>query len=76
MRVGLLGSGAAGPVFLHVGTTFVEPTGVEYAPTEGCTTDPYPPVPLIFAIAAELVSASAVVIAIVVSFMILLLRFR
>ena len=35
MGEGLLGSGAAGPVFLHAGTTFVEPTGVEYAPTEG-----------------------------------------
>jgi hypothetical protein len=25
-EVGALGRGAAGPVFLHVGTTFVEPT--------------------------------------------------
>ena len=39
-KVGLLGSGAAGPVFLHVGTTFVEPTVVGYDPTEGGTTDP------------------------------------
>jgi hypothetical protein len=76
MEVGLLGSGAAGPVFLHAGTTFLGPTGVEYASTEGWTTGPYPPVPFICAIAAELVSASAVAIVIVVSFMILLLRFR
>jgi hypothetical protein len=69
----LLGSGAAGPVFLHLGTTFVDPTGAGYERNEGCTTDPHPPVPRICAIAAELVSASAVAIAIVVTFMILLL---
>src|SRR5258705_10427418 len=49
-RNGLLtvapGRGAAGPVFLHGGTTFVEPTdGATYEPTEGATTDPYPPRP-------------------------------
>jgi len=41
--VGARGKGAAGPVFLHVGTASVEPTeGNTYEPTEGCTTDPYP----------------------------------
>jgi hypothetical protein len=39
-KVGALGRGAAGPVFLHVGTTFVEPAGAAYEPTEGATTDP------------------------------------
>jgi hypothetical protein len=72
-KAGPLGSGVAGPAFLHLGTIFVDPTGVGYERNEGCTTDPYPPVLLICAIAAELVSASAVAIAIVVNFMILLL---
>jgi hypothetical protein len=41
-----LGKGAAGPVFLHVGTAVVEPTdGHTYDPTDGATTDPYPEVP-------------------------------
>jgi hypothetical protein len=39
--VGAPGSGAAAPVFLHVGTAFVEPTdGHTYEPTDGATTDP------------------------------------
>ena len=38
--MGLLGRAAAGPVFLQVGTSFVEPTEVGYEPTEGATTDP------------------------------------
>ena len=67
--VGALGRGAAGPVFLHVGTTFVEPTGATYEPTEGCTTDPYPAVPLACASANVLVSVKAVASAIVVTFM-------
>jgi len=71
--VGLLGRAAAGPVFLHVGTTFVEPTVVGYEPTEGCTTDPYPSVPGICpgtcASASVLVRVSAVASAIVVTFM-------
>jgi hypothetical protein len=70
-KVGVLGRGAAGPVFLHVSGTFVVPTEAVYEPTEGAVTVPYPAVPFICAIAAELVSASAVAIAIVVSFMIL-----
>ena len=68
--MGLLGRGAAGPVFLHVGTTFVEPTVVGYEPTEGCTTDPYPSVPGICASASVLVRLNAVASAIVVAFMI------
>ena len=41
LAVGALGRGAAGPVFLHVGTTIVEPTdGATYEPTDGATTDP------------------------------------
>jgi hypothetical protein len=66
--VGLLGSGAAGPVFLQVGTTFVEPTVVGYEPTEGGTTDPYPSVPFC-ASAAVPESAKAAANAIVLSFM-------
>jgi hypothetical protein len=68
--VGLLGRGAAGPVFLHVGTTFVEPTVVGYEPTEGCTTDPYPSVPVVCASASVLVRVNAVASAIVVTFMV------
>src|SRR5882757_10221668 len=67
-KVGLLGRAAAGPVLLHVGTTFVEPTVVGYEPTEGCTTDPYPSVPSC-ASAAVLESPKAVANAIVLSFM-------
>ena len=67
--VGTLGSGAAGPVFRHVGTTFVEPTVAGYDPTEGATTDPYPAVPSACASANELVSVKAVASAIVVTFM-------
>ena len=67
--MGLLGRAAAGPVFLHVGTTFVEPTVVGYEPTEGCTTDPYPSVPGICASASVLVRVNAVASAIVVTFM-------
>src|SRR6266581_9005462 len=67
--VGALGRGAAGPVFLHVGTTFVEPTGATYEPTEGCTTDPYPAVPLLACASANvLVRVKAVASAIVVTF--------
>jgi hypothetical protein len=69
--VGLLGRAAAGPVFLHVGTTFVEPTAVGYEPTEGATTDPYPAVPGICASASELVRVNAVASAIVVTFMVI-----
>jgi len=61
--------GAAGPVFLHVGTTFVEPTVAGYEPTEGATTDPYPAVPSACASANVLVSVKAVASAIVVTFM-------
>ena len=67
--VGTLGRGAAGPVFLHVGTTFVEPTVAGYDPTEGATTDPYPAVPSACASANVLVSVTAVASAIVVTFM-------
>src|ERR1700738_4389990 len=67
--VGALGKGAAGPVFLHVGTTFVEPTGAWYEPTEGAVTDPYPPTPGACANAYVLVRVRAVASAIVVSFM-------
>jgi hypothetical protein len=69
-KVGALRRGAAGPVFLHVGTTFVEPTGAAYEPTEGATTDPYPPSPGACASANVLVSVKAVASAIVESFMI------
>jgi hypothetical protein len=70
-----LGRAAAGPVFLQVGTTFVEPTEVGYEPTEGATTDPYPSVPVVCASASVLVrasvlvSVSAVASAIVATFM-------
>ena len=67
--MGLLGRAVAGPVFLHVGTTFVEPTVAGYEPTEGATTDPYPPVPLACASANVLVRVKAVVSTIVLSFM-------
>jgi hypothetical protein len=67
--VGTLGRGAAGPVFRHVGTTFVEPTVAGYDPTEGATTDPYPAVPSPCASANVLVRAKAVASAIVVTFM-------
>jgi hypothetical protein len=44
--VGALGGGAAGPVFLQVGTACVEPAcGHTYDPTDGATTDPRPAVP-------------------------------
>ena len=72
-----------GPVFLHVGTAFVEPTdGHTYDPTDGATTDPYPAVPacpwvatddpsvLACAMAAVLKRAKAVASTIVVSFMV------
>ncbi len=81
--VGALSEGAAGPVFLHVGTAFVEPTdGHTYDPTDGATTDPYPAVPacpwvatddpsvLACAMAAVLKRAKAVASTIVVSFMV------
>ena len=66
---GTLGRGAAGPVFLHVGTTFVEPTVAGYEPTEGATTDPYPAVPSACASANVLVSVKTVASATVVPFM-------
>jgi hypothetical protein len=66
---GALGRGAAGPVFLHVGTTVVEPTVAGYEPTEGATTDPYPAVPSACANANVLVRVKAVASAIVVTFM-------
>jgi hypothetical protein len=67
-----LGRGAAGPVFLHVGTIFVEPTdGATYEPTEGATTDPYPPSPGACASASVLERVKAVANPIVVSFMVL-----
>jgi len=68
--VGTLGKGAAGPVFLHVGTTLVEPTVAGYEPTEGATTDPYPPVPSACASANVVVRVKAVANTIVVSFMV------
>jgi hypothetical protein len=58
---------AAGPVFLHVGATFEEPTEVWYEPTEGATTDPYPSVPVVCASAKVPVSESAVASAMVVT---------
>ena len=64
-----LGRAAAGPVFLQVGTTLVEPTEVGYEPTEGATTDPYPSVPEVCASASVLVRVSAVASAIAVTFM-------
>src|SRR5262249_29749637 len=46
LAVGAPGRGAAGPVFLQVGTASVEPTeGHTYDPTDGATTDPSPAVP-------------------------------
>ena len=70
--IGTLGRGAAGPVFLHVGTTFVEPTdGATYEPTEGATTDPYPASPGACASANVLEKVKAVANPIVVSFMVL-----
>jgi hypothetical protein len=65
----LLGRVAAGPVFLHVGTTFDDPTVDWYAPTEGATTDPYPSVPVVCASATVLARANAAASAIVVTFM-------
>ena len=73
---GTLGRGAAGPVFLHVGTTFVEPTVAGYEPTEGATTDPYPAVPSACASANVLVSVKAVASAIVVTFMVVSFFYR
>ena len=67
--VGLLGGGDAGPVLLQVRGTFVVPTGAVYDPTEGATTDPYPPSPGACASANVLVRVKTVVNAIVVSFM-------
>jgi hypothetical protein len=58
---------AAGPVFLHVGATFEEPTELWYDPTEGATTDPYPSVPAVWASANVLASESAVASAMVVT---------
>jgi hypothetical protein len=82
-RAGALGRGAAGPVLLHVGTAFVEPTdGHTYDPTDGATTDPYPAVPacpwvatddpaaMACAMAAVLKRAKALASPIVVSFMV------
>jgi hypothetical protein len=63
---------AAGPVFLHVGTTFEEPTEPWYDPTEGATTDPYPSVPVVCASAKVLVSVSAVASAMVVTLMVVI----
>ena len=75
--VGTLGRGAAGPVFLHVGTTFDEPTeGDTYEPTEEATTDPYPPNPGACASANVLGIVNAIASAIVVSFMVLSFVFR
>jgi hypothetical protein len=69
-KAGLLGGGAAGPVFLHVGTASAEPTGGHaYDPTEGCTTDPYPSVPVVCANASVLVRANAVASSNVATFM-------
>ena len=69
-KAGPLDGIAAGPVFLHVGTASVEPTGGHaYDPTEGCTTDPYPSVPVVCANASVLVRTNAVASAIVVTFM-------
>jgi hypothetical protein len=63
---------AAGPVFLHVGTTFEEPMEVWYDPTEGATTDPYPSVPVVCASAKVLVSVNAVASAMVVTLMVVI----
>ena len=80
-KAGLLGGVAAGPVFLHVGTASVdvEPAGGHtYDPTEGCTTDPYPSVPVVCASASVLVRVNAVASASIVTFMVVsfALRFR
>ena len=59
-------------MFLHVGTASVdvEPAGGHtYDPTEGCTTDPYPSVPVVCASASELVRVNAAPSAIIVIFM-------
>jgi hypothetical protein len=70
-KAGLPGGVAAGPVFLHVGTASVEPTeGHAYDPTEGCTTDPYPSVPVVCASASVLVIVNAVASVIVATFMV------
>ena len=70
-KAGLLGGVAAGPVFLHVGTASVEPTGGHtYDPTEGCTTDPYPSIPVVCASASVLVRVNAAANVIVVTFMV------
>jgi hypothetical protein len=59
-------------VFLHVGTTIVEPTdGATYEPTDGATTDPLTPSPGACASAAVPESANAEANAIVVNFMVL-----
>jgi hypothetical protein len=63
---------AAGPVFRHVGATFVEPTEPWYDPIEGATTDPYPSVPVVCASANVLVSVSAVASAMVVTLMVVI----
>ena len=68
---------AAGPVVLHVGISFDEPTeGAAYEPTEGATTDPYPESPGACASANVLVRVKAVASAIVVSFMIVSFTIR
>ena len=74
--MGLLGRATAGPVFLHVGTTFVEPTVVGYEPTEAAKTDPYPAVPGVCASASVLVRVNAVASAIVVTFMVVSFTLR
>jgi hypothetical protein len=66
----------AGPVFFQLGATFDEPTVDWYEPTEGATTDPYPSVPVVCAIATVLVRANAVASAIVVTFMAVSFAFR
>ena len=76
-KAALLGGGATGPVLLHVGGFMYEPTaGATYEPTEGATTEPIEGAYVACASAAELVSASAVANAIVMSFMVLLLPSR
>ena len=57
------GRDIAGPVFLQVGTSLVDPTPVWYDPIEGATTDPYPSVPGIGSDVGGLVCASANVLA-------------
>ena len=84
LAVGAPGRGAAGPVFLQVGTASVEPTeGHTYDPTDGATTDPNPDVPACTPVGADvpegvracasaavLESANAVASKIAVSFMV------